>query len=398
VSDQQDKNIEQLAQETAAAGDSMLAGNAGDDDIAGARSPGPPAALARGPAPPPGRAAVPAWIALLLALVVAAGLGWSLLEQQRRDAALAARLQAVEAAAGRGAAGLEDLDLRWQRRLDTALEQLQADTREAGERSGQLTQGLAALEAQLAQQSAQLARFGEADREDWLLAEARYVLRLANQRLLMAGDTSGAEALLGSVDSILLQLDDARLHEVRAAVAADLAAVRAVPAVDVEGIYLRLAALAEQAQALVIFQQPGKAGLAAAQPLPDSGGRLRQGYEAALEKLSSYVVIRRRDQPMGALMDPQWEAMARQNLRLLLEQAQLGLLAGNELLYRESLQRAGRWVEEFVAADASAAQAMSAEISGLAEIAIATGAPDLSRSLLALDAVMEQRLQGGGEQ
>jgi uroporphyrin-3 C-methyltransferase len=119
---------------------------------------------------------------------------------------------------------------------------------------------------------------------------------------------------------------------------------------------------------------------------------------AELEKLSSYVVIRRRDQPVGALMDPQWEAMVRQNLRLLLEQAQLGLLSGNELLYRESLQRAGRWVEEFVAADAAVAQAMSAEISGLAKMAIATGAPDLSRSVLALDAVMEQRLQGGGEQ
>ncbi len=388
MSDQQDKNIEQLAQETAAAGDSMLAGNGGDDDTANTR----------GPAPPPGRATVPAWIALLLALVVAAGLGWSLLEQQRRDAALAARLQAVEAAAGRGAAGLEDLDLRWQRRLDATLEQLQADTREAGERSGQLAQAVAELQAQVAQQSAQLARFGEADRDDWLLAEARYVLRLANQRLLMAGDTSGAEALLGSVDGILLQLDDARLHEVRAAVAADLAAVRAVPAVDVEGIYLRLAALVEQAGALVIFQLPGAVGQVAARPEPDSGGRLRQGYEAALEKLSSYVVIRRRDQPVGALMAPQWEAMARQNLRLLLEQAQLGLLSGNELLYRESLQRAGRWVEEFVAADAAAAQAMAAEISRLAGIAIATGVPGLSRSVLALDAVMETRLQAGGEQ
>lgn len=398
MSDQQDKNIEQLAQETAAAGDSMLAGNGGDDDTADARGPAPPAAIARDPAPPPGRAAVPAWIALLLALVVAAGLGWSLLEQQRREAALAARLQAVEAAAGRGAAGLEDLDLRWQRRLDTTLEQLQADTREAGERSGQLAQAVAELQAQVAQQSAQLARYGEADRDDWLLAEARYVLRLANQRLLMAGDTSGAEALLGSVDGILLQLDDARLHEVRAAVAADLAAVRAVPAIDVEGIYLRLAALLEQAGALVIFQLPGGVGQVVTQPVPDARGRLRQGYEAALEKLSSYVVIRRRDQPVDALMDPQWEAMARQNLRLLLEQAQLGLLAGNELLYRESLQRAGRWVEEFAARDASAAQAMSAEISLLSAIAIATAAPDLSRSVLALDAVMEQRLQGGGEQ
>jgi len=391
VSDQQNKNIEQLAQETAAAGGSMLAGNGGDDDTAGARSPVPPAAFARGPAPPSGRAGVPAWIALLLALLVAAGLVWSQFEQQRRDAALAGRLQAVEAAAGRGTAGLADLDLRWQRQLDTALGQLQADTRDAGERSSQLAQDLAELQAQLA-------RFGETDREDWLLSEARYVLRLANQRLLMAGDANGAEAMLGSVDSILLQLDDARLHEVRAAVAADLAAVRAVPDVDVEGIYLRLAALAEQAQALVIFQQPGKAEQAAAEPVPDSGGRLRQGYEAALQKLSSYVVIRRRNQPLGALMDPQWEAMARQNLRLLLEQAQLALLSGNELLYRESLQRAGRWVEEFVASDAAAAQAMSAEISGLAEIAIATGALDLSRSILALDAIMEEPLQGGGEQ
>ena len=41
---------------------------------------------------------------------------------------------------------------------------------------------------------------------------------------------------------------------------------------------------------------------------------------------------------------------------------------------------------------------MSAEISRLAEIAIATGVSDLSRSVLALDVVMEQRLQAGGEQ
>ena len=46
------------------------------------------------------------------------------------------------------------------------------------------------------------------------------------------------------------------MHEVRGAVAADLAAVRAVPRVDVEGIYLRLGALVEQAGKLVIFQLP----------------------------------------------------------------------------------------------------------------------------------------------
>ena len=58
----------------------------------------------------------------------------------------------------------------------------------------------------------QLARFGEADREDWLLAEARYVLRLANQRLMMAGDTSGAEALLDAPAVRTLQRLDLHRH------------------------------------------------------------------------------------------------------------------------------------------------------------------------------------------
>lgn len=397
MSDQQDKNIEQLAQETAAAGDGMLAG-AGSDDAVDARRLEPPAAFARSPAPPPRRGAVPAWIALLLVLVLAAGLGWSVLDQQRRDAAIAARLQAVEAAAGRDAAGVEEMDLRWQRRFDTTVQQLQAGTQEVGGRSVQLAEALSALQVQVAQQSEELARYDAADRDDWLLAEAQYVLRLANQRLLMAGDTAGAATLLGNVDSILLQLDDARLHEVRAAVAADLAALRAVSRVDVEGIYLRLAGLMEQVGALVIFQPPGRTGQAAAEPEPDWRGRLRQGYEAALEKLSSYVVIRRRDLPVGALMDPQWEGLVRQNLRLLLEQAQIALLSGNQLLYRESLQRARQWVGEFIAADETTAQAMSAEISRLAEIAIATSVPDVSRSVMALDTVISQRPQHGGEQ
>jgi len=397
VSDQQDKNIEQLAQETAAAGDGMLAG-AGGDDAADIRRLEPPAAFSRSPAPPPRRGAVPAWMALLLALVLAAGLVWSVLDQQRRDAAIAARLQAVEAAAGRDAAGVQDMDLRWQRRFDTTVQQLQAGTQEVGGQSVQLAEALSALQVQVAQQSEELARYGAADRDDWLLAEAQYVLRLANQRLLMAGDTAGAATLLGNVDSILLQLDDARLHEVRAAVAADLAALRAVSRVDVEGIYLRLAGLMEQVGALVIFQPPGRAVQAAVEPEPDWRGRLRQGYEAALEKLSSYVVIRRRDLPVGALMDPQWEGMVRQNLRLLLEQAQLALLSGNQLLYQESLQRARQWVGEFVAADETAAQAMAAEISRLAEVAIATSVPDVSRSVMALDTVISQRPQHGGEQ
>ena len=95
-------------------------------------------------------------------------------------------------------------------------------------------------------------------------------------------------------------------------------------------------------------------------------------------------------------MDPQWEGMVRQNLRMLLEQAQLALLSGNQLLFRESLGRAQHWVGEFFASDKAAAQAMSREIAQLADIVVATSLPDISGSVQALDAVMKEGLEQGG--
>jgi uroporphyrin-3 C-methyltransferase len=54
-----------------------------------------------------------------------------------------------------------------------------------------------------------------------------------------------------------------------------------------------------------------------------------QGYEAALQKLSEYIVVSRRDVPIETLMDPQYEGLVRQNMRMLMEQAQVAMLSGN---------------------------------------------------------------------
>jgi uroporphyrin-3 C-methyltransferase len=186
------------------------------------------------------------------------------------------------------------------------------------------------------------------------------------------------------------------LYAVRAAVAADLAAVRAVPQRDVQGMYLALAALIEQADKLVIFQMPEKIERAQVEPAEDWRGRLLQGYEAALLKLSDYLIIRRRDVPIEALMDPQWEGLVRQNLRMLLEQAQVALLSGNELLFRESLERAGHWLTEFFVSDEAAAKALANEVPALREAKIAVEMPDISRSLAAVDEALKQRMQNGG--
>jgi uroporphyrin-3 C-methyltransferase len=271
--------------------------------------------------------------------------------------------------------------------------QLAAESAKREQLSRTQAQQLQAIESRLTQQRAELSRFGAVDRQDWLLAEAQYLLRLASERLIMAGDVEAVKALLGSADSILKQLNQVTLYDVRAAVAADLAAVRALPRRDVQGMYLALAALIEQADKLVVFQMPEKVERVAVESAQGWQGRLEQGYQAALLKLSDYIIIRRRDVPIDALMDPQWEGLVRQNLRMLLEQGQVSLLSGNELLFRESLERARHWLLEFFVSDEAAAKALAGEISVLQKATISVAMPDISRSLAAIDAALKQRIQ-----
>jgi uroporphyrin-3 C-methyltransferase len=322
------------------------------------------------------------------------------MQLQQRETALLARLADVESLAGARDDNVQQLGDRWEQELQAGLGRLEGELE--GGLSGlrgeaeQQARAVQEFDGQLADLRAELARFSAVDRKSWLLAEAEYLLRLANQRLIMAGDAESAQVLMSSADKILRELDEAALHDARGAVAADLAAVRAVPGVDVEGIYLRLAALIEQADQLVIFQMTAAEPRLEEAPADDWQDRLQQGYESALLKLSDYVVIRRRDVPMQTLMDPQWEGLVRQNLRMLLEQAQVALLSGNQTLYAESLQRSNHWVAEFFESDEAAARAMASEIDQLADLRIAVEMPDISRSLSALDDAIERRLEQGG--
>jgi uroporphyrin-III C-methyltransferase len=352
----------------------------------------PPKAAEPAPVKPVSKGSSPiAWLALLLIIAMAVAAGWFYQQIQLKEVALERRLAQLESVEDTQKKSFKNLEQRLQAGLQEQIKPLQARA------SGQDAQ-LQQLEAALIVQRDEIARFGATDRQDWLLAEAEYLLRLANQRLIMAGDVVAAKALLNSADSILLELQDVGLHSARAAVAADLAALRAVPQVDVEGTYLQLAALIGQVEQLAIFELPDAIAVVEAAPEDDWQTRLQRGYEEALHKLSDYIVIRRRDVPYEALMEPAWEGLVRQNLRMLLEQAQVALLSGNQVLFQESLERAGHWVQQFFEVDESGARALAEDMARLQDKTVAVELPDISNSLHELDRALERRLQREGGQ
>lgn len=278
-----------------------------------------------------------------------------------------------------------------------ALSQLRnvLDTHRAENRTtrDQFAARLGELQDRVEVQQQQLATLATADRSDWQLTEAEYLLQLANQRLQFGGDPKTAlEQLLG-VDNIIHDVDDSGLLPTRAALAKDIAALKAVDVVDTDGIYFELEAVAAQAQQLHLIEP---VEIKENAPLPEKAvttltERLQTGLRAAVNKLYQLVQIRRRDEPYKPLLAPQYEAALQQNLKLMFEQAQVALLMSNQKLYEHNLTKARNWLLTYYTIDEHATQAVVAQLDELIAKRVEMTLPDISESRRELKAYIKMR-------
>lgn len=263
-----------------------------------------------------------------------------------------------------------------------------------GSQQQQLLEQLAQLQRQLQMQQQQIQQLSTTDREDWLLAEAEYLMKLAHQRLLMAKDISGAQQLMEAADSILRDLNDRSLQSVRTLLAKEIVALKTAGQLDSDGLYLQLDALKEQLQDLRIFELPNlKMAEEPAILINDWQQRIEQGFKQALEKLSQHIQITRRDEVYKPLMAPEHEAAIRNNLQLMLEQAQTALLLGKQNVYETSLTKAKQWLETFYALKPEEMKRYLTLIEEYRQQIVVATLPDISASSKALKTYIETHHQ-----
>src|SRR5690625_7571038 len=99
-----------------------------------------------------------------------------------------------------------------------------------------MQQSLSNVEKQLSKSQRRINDMSTANREGWKLAEAQYLLRLANQRLLLERDTTSALALTEKVAELFQTHTAGRVHNDRRALSRDVRALHTAEQVDREGI------------------------------------------------------------------------------------------------------------------------------------------------------------------
>jgi uroporphyrin-3 C-methyltransferase len=254
-------------------------------------------------------------------------------------------------------------------------------------------------ESQLALLQSQFRKLAGVDREDWLLAEAEYFVKLAQSKLQLENNVSTAIGLLVEADTRLASLNDPSLFDVRGLLAKDIAKLRGIPPIDLNGIVLEINALIEQVsllplKAIALPPLEDKRELA---EVPEDENTDPAWKERLFDRLADVadklVKIRRIDGPVEPLLLPAEEAYLRENIKLQLHLAAVGAARGDADVYRAGIDKAMVWTNDYFKPNDSKTQGVLTALDKLSQRPIQSELPTLNQSLESIGIWVDQRIR-----
>ncbi len=196
---------------------------------------------------------------------------------------------------------------------------------------------------------AELRKEQKTSQDDFLINEAYYLVKLANDNLQYENNISMAIKLLQSADQNFTKISSPKTYSVRAAFAADLVALQNVPKVDVTGLYVRLSALNGEIDKLpLIMQLLNKPVEAVVDVNNEELPWWRRGLNSIKDALLRIVIVRKNLPNVPPFIAPDQQTFFYQSLHTELEKAQWGLLHHQQDIYRLSLLQASSWIKQYV--------------------------------------------------
>lgn len=223
---------------------------------------------------------------------------------------------------------------------------------------------------------------------EWKLAEAHYLLRLAQQQLLSSQNVPAIIALLQQAEQILAKIDNANVLAIRTALNDDLKALMAVKTVNEPALMWQLSHLTEQIPHLMPLSLRHKGE---DEPLSDSV----KDWQANLQKsatafLNQFIRATPKGADSQALITPEQEIYLRENLRLRLQIALLAVARHQEPLYRQSLNMVADWVRRYFDGESPEVQAFLARVQTLQAEDVAMPLASELKSLSLMDRLMNK--------
>jgi uroporphyrin-3 C-methyltransferase len=221
---------------------------------------------------------------------------------------------------------------------------------------------VALLDTRLSEVALQRSQFEELmqsltrSRDENMVVDIESALSLAQQQAELTGSVQPMLAALNSAQKRLSKVSQPRLAPVLRALQTDIDRIQSVSVTDTPSLLNKLDELVVLVEELPLLNAVGSNSQAAPAPSKPIGNVWEQAWRQAQwsvlagsvwAELSSLVRVSRIDQPEAVLLTPEQSFFARENLKLRLLNARLGLLARQTTASRNDLQWAERDMRRF---------------------------------------------------
>jgi len=237
-------------------------------------------------------------------------------------------------------------------------------------------------------------------RGDWLIADAEYLLTVANQRLYLSGDVNTTRAALEAADQRLRESGDAGAFKIREQIAKEIASLDNIPVTDTVGLYGSIQTLEDKVNNLTLFlPYSGKSVLLPSEAKEPADKKLTEGekessglVDSAMDQLEGIVTIRHTEQPIKEILTPQQAEFIREQLRVKLEIVKIALVQQNQAIYQTGLADTKKWIELNFAKNGDR-EAFLAELEKLNSVKLRSDYPDISLSVKLLKDITKLRIE-----
>lgn len=260
----------------------------------------------------------------------------------------------------------------------------------------ELDESLNVVRSRLVASVRELRQGGSEDTGSWKVAEAEYLLRVANYQLALLHDHESALKTLDVADSILRELDDFTLAHIREAIAIERQALKNLETVDIQGLYFELEALKDSIRQVTFMLPKFVRETEESRDLgesPTAEENDQSWWSVALDEVASLIRIRYHEtevaRPLLSSLDV---AAIRERLMLAIEKTQYALLYREEAIYQQTLKETISILETHAAVE----DLLNSEtISRLKELSVANikyDLPDISGSLKAIQGLASENV------
>ncbi|ELV8624602.1 uroporphyrinogen-III C-methyltransferase [Vibrio cidicii] len=230
---------------------------------------------------------------------------------------------------------------------------------------------------------------------DWLLAEADYLVKLAGRKLFLERDATSATHLMESADQRIATLNDPSLVPLRKAMASDITKLKTIPIIDRDGLVLRLTALQQQIDQLPLANAilPEAKAVEKTEVSEDINNWQDNLLTSLKDFSENFITFRTRDGNVIPLLSPEQHFYLKENIKAKLETAIKAVYLEQGELYTIALTTAESWSESFFNPDDNAVKEFNRSLKQLSQQNVQVAYPVKLETQNQLADVIRERLR-----